>query len=118
MFCESKEDAQAARRQAQEWLLKRGLCLSEEKTRIVHLTEGFDFLGFNVRHYPAPNTARSGYKLLIKPSKESVRKFKERMRSEWMDLNGHNAMAILKRLNPIVRAGRITLGSASPSTPS
>ncbi len=33
MFCESEEDAQAARRQAQEWLLKRGLRLSEEKTR-------------------------------------------------------------------------------------
>ncbi len=103
MFCESKEDAQAARRQAQEWLLKRGLHLSEEKTRIVHLSEGFDFLGFNIRHYPAPNTARSGYKLLIKPSQESVRKFKERVRREWMALKGHNVMAVLKRLNPIVR---------------
>jgi len=103
MFCESKEDAQAARRQAQEWLLKRGLHLSEEKTRIVHLSEGFDFLGFNVRHYPAPNTSRSGYKLLIKPSKESVRKFKERVRREWMSLKGHNISAVLKRLNPILR---------------
>jgi RNA-directed DNA polymerase len=103
MFCESKEDAQAARLRAQEWLLKRGLRLSEEKTRTVHLTEGFDFLGFNVRHYPAPNTSRSGYKLLIKPSKESVGKFKERMHGEWKDLNGHNAMEVLKRLNPILR---------------
>jgi len=103
MFCESKEDAQAARRQAQEWLLKRGLHLSEEKTRVVHLSEGFDFLGFNIRHYPAPNTARSGYKLLIKPSKESVCKFKERVRREWMALKGQTVMAVLKRLNPIVR---------------
>jgi RNA-directed DNA polymerase len=103
MFCESKEDALAARRQAQEWLLKRGLHLSEEKTRIVHLLEGFDFLGFNIRHYPAPNTARSGYKLLIKPSKESVQKFKDRLRREWMALKGHNVMAVLKRLNPILR---------------
>jgi RNA-directed DNA polymerase len=103
VFCESKEDAQAARRQAQEWLLKRGLRLSEEKTRIVHLIEGFDFLGFNIRHYPAPNTARSGYKLLIKPSKESVLRFKERVRREWMALKGHNVTAVLKRLNPILR---------------
>jgi RNA-directed DNA polymerase len=103
VFCESKEDAQAARLQAKEWLRNRGLCLSEEKTRVVHLSEGFDFLGFNVRHYPAPTTARSGYKLLIKPSKESVREFKERMRLEWMALKGHNVMAILKRLNPIMR---------------
>ena len=69
----------------------------------MHLTEGFDFLGFNVRHYPAPTTARSGYKLLIKPSKESVSKFKERLRREWMALNGHNTMEVLKRLNPILR---------------
>jgi RNA-directed DNA polymerase len=103
MFCESKEDAQAARLQAKEWLQDRGLCLSEQKTQIVHLTEGFDFLGFNIRHYPAPKTARSGYKLLIKPSKESVSKFKERMRLEWMALKGHNTMEVLKRLNPIVR---------------
>ena len=103
MFCESKEDAQAARRQAQEWLRKRGLRLSEEKTQIVHLSGGFDLLGFNIRHYPAPNTARSGYKLLIKPSKESVRKFKERVRREWMALRGQTVMAVLKRLNPIVR---------------
>ena len=103
VFCESEEDAQAARLQAQEWLQKRGLHLSADKTRIVHLTEGFDFLGFNVRHYPAPKTARSGYKLLIKPSKESVREFKERMRHEWTALKGHNTMEVLKRLNPIVR---------------
>jgi RNA-directed DNA polymerase len=103
VFCESEEDAQAALLQAQEWLQDRGLCLSEQKTRIVHLSEGFDFLGFNIRHYPAPNTSRSGYKLLIKPSKDSVSKFKERMRHEWKDLNGHNAMEVLKRLNPIVR---------------
>ena len=103
VFCESEEDAQAARLQAQEWLQERGLHLSAEKTRVVHLTEGFDFLGFNVRHYPAPTTARSGYKLLIKPSKESVSKFKARMRREWTALTGHNAMTVLKRLNPILR---------------
>ncbi|MBA3617444.1 MAG: group II intron reverse transcriptase/maturase, partial [Rubrobacteraceae bacterium] len=90
VFCESREDAEAARRDLREWLARRGLRLSEDKTRIVHLTEGFDFLGFNIRHYPAPKTSRSGWKLLIKPSKESVRKFKERLRREWMSLKGCN----------------------------
>ncbi len=98
---------------------KRGLRLSEEKTQIVHLSEGFDFLGFNIRHYPAPNTARSGYKLLIKPSKESVLRLKERVRREWMTLKGHNIMAVLKRINPIVRgwANYFRIG-VSKSTPS
>jgi len=36
------------------WLKDRGLTLSEEKTNIGHSTEGFDFLGFNVRHYDIP----------------------------------------------------------------
>ena len=40
----------------------RGLELSEEKTRITHIAEGFDFLGQNVRKY--------GEKLLIKPAKK------------------------------------------------
>src|SRR3712207_9312093 len=79
--------------------------LSEEKTRIVHLArEGFDFLGFNIRHYPAPNTARSGYKLLIKPSKESVREFKERVRREWMALKGHNVRSEERRVGKECRS--------------
>src|SRR5205807_100992 len=71
-FCETKEDAKRVQDILAQWLKPRGLTLSPEKTRIVHLTEGFDFLGFHVRHYPAPQTARSGWKLLIKPSKQSV----------------------------------------------
>ena len=103
VFCESREDAKAAREQTRDWLQKRGLRLSEEKTRIVHLSEGFDFLGFDIRHYPSPQTSRSGWKLLIKPSKESVRKFKGRLRQEWKSLKGHNTNEVLKRLNPILR---------------
>src|SRR5256714_2152340 len=48
-FCETKEDAQQVQSILTDWLKERGLTLSEEKTRIVHLTEGFDFLSF-VRH--------------------------------------------------------------------
>lgn len=103
VFCESEDDAKAARGQIREWLLKRGLRLSEEKTRIAHLTEGFDFLGFNVRHYPAPKTSRSGWKLLIKPSKASVLKLQDRLRREWKALEGHNIAEVLIRLNPILR---------------
>lgn len=45
-----------------------GLELSQEKTKITRIKDGFDFLGFNVRKY------QSG-KLLIKPSKASITKF-------------------------------------------
>ena len=34
-----------------QFLRERGLELSQEKTRIVHIEEGFDFLGANIRKY-------------------------------------------------------------------
>ncbi len=71
LFCESQEDAETAKQILTEWLSKRGLTLSPEKTRIVHLTEGFNFLGFNIRLYRASNT-KTGWKLLTKPSKENL----------------------------------------------
>ena len=49
----------------EKFLRERGLTLSEEKTKITHIDDGFDFLGFNVRKYHG--------KLIIKPSKNSVK---------------------------------------------
>jgi RNA-directed DNA polymerase len=56
-----------------------GVELNSEKTRITHTSEGFDFLGFNVRQYPV-TTNEQGFKTLIKPSKESIKKHKEKIR--------------------------------------
>jgi len=52
-----------------EFMQKRGLALSEEKTAITHIEEGFDFLGQNVRKY--------GGKMLIKPAKKKSEKLSE-----------------------------------------
>lgn len=102
--CETREDALRVQEVLlPPWLAERGLSLSEEKTRIVHLTEGFDFLGFNVRHYAAPLTSRTGYKLLIRPSKKSVNGLREKLRDAWLRLKGHNVSAVLWKLNPIIR---------------
>src|SRR6059058_1086423 len=87
-FCETREDAEQVQRILTEWLKERGLTLSEEKTRIVHLTEGFDFLSFNIRHYPAPQTARTGWKLLIKPSKEAVQAVQKQLKELWIKGRG------------------------------
>jgi len=101
IFCESKEDAESAKADVQRWLKRRGLTLSEDKTHIVHMWEGFDFLGFNVRHYEA-NTP-TGKVCLIKPSKKSTRKLRERLREEWKQLHGNNIAQVISRLNPIIR---------------
>ena len=48
------------------FLASRGLELSAAKTRIVHIDDGFDFLGFNIRRF-------SNGKLLVRPQKEKLR---------------------------------------------
>jgi RNA-directed DNA polymerase len=103
VFCESRDDAEQVVELLEEWLAIRGLSLSREKTRIVHLTEGFDFLGFTIRHYPAPKTTRSGYKLLITPSKASVQAIRTTLCEVWRELRGQNVDAVVQRLNPIIR---------------
>ncbi len=81
---------------------KRGLQFSEEKTRIVSLDEGFDFLGFNVKRYEVRDR-RSNRKLLIKPSKESVQKFRDNLKKVWKGLVGHNVASVIRTLNPKIR---------------
>jgi RNA-directed DNA polymerase len=114
VFCESRDDALAVVDLLKDWLAERGLTLSGEKTRLVHLTEGFDFLGFTVKRYKIPRT-RTGYKLLITPSTESVKRLRERLRAEWHALVGHPLDALITRLNPIIRgwANYFRIGVAS-----
>jgi RNA-directed DNA polymerase len=102
-FCETKEDAEQVQTILRGWLKERGLALSPEKTKIVHLWEGFNFLGFNIRHYPAPLTSRTGWKVLIKPSKEAVQSVQKQLKEEWNRGKGTNALAMVTRLNPIIR---------------
>ena len=78
-----------------DWLAPRGLAFNEDKTRVVSLDEGFDFLGFNVRRY--------GTKSLIKPSKTAQRRIRNRLREEMHSLRGTNAPTVIKKLNPIIR---------------
>jgi RNA-directed DNA polymerase len=94
-LCHSRQDAIEVKARLAAWLAPRGLAFNEDKTRVVTLDEGFDFLGFNVRQYRG--------KLLIKPSKAAVRRIRKRLANELRALRGHNAVAVIKRLNPIIR---------------
>ena len=96
VLCHSQEQAAQVKARLAEWLAPRGLAFNEDKTKIVRLDEGFDFLGFNVRRYP-------NRKLLIKPSTAAVRRVRERLASEMRTLRGGNAMAVIATLNPVIR---------------
>src|SRR6266536_1927089 len=94
-LCHSREQAQQVKARLAAWLAPRGLVFNEDKTRIVHLDEGCDFLGFNIRRYHG--------KLLITPSKTAVKRLRERLATEMRAVRGHNAQMVLVRLNPIIR---------------
>jgi RNA-directed DNA polymerase len=96
-LCSTREQAEQVKERLAQWLAPRGLTFNEDKTRIVHLSDGFDFLGFTIRHYRRPG------KLLITPSKAAVKRFRARLRTEVRSLHGANAMAVISRLNPILR---------------
>ena len=102
VLCHTKKEAEQAQEHLTKWLTIRGLTLSEEKTRIVHLTEGFDFLGWNFRHYNVSDT-KSGYKLLIKPSKKSVQAIRDKLKGIWMGHRGKPVDVVIRRLNPVIR---------------
>jgi RNA-directed DNA polymerase len=53
-LCHNKEQAEQVKAHLAEWLAPRGLVFNEDKTRIVHLDDGFDFLGFTVRRAGQP----------------------------------------------------------------
>jgi RNA-directed DNA polymerase len=95
VLCHSQEQAAQVKARLAEWLAPRGLAFNEDKTRVVTLSEGFDFLGFNVRRY--------GTKPLIKPSKAAQRRIRERLRTELRSMRGTNAPTVIKKLNPIIR---------------
>jgi RNA-directed DNA polymerase len=94
-----------------EWLQKRGLELSEEKTRIVHSTEGFDFLGFNVRHYENETKGyrarkfanKQGFKLLIKPSKKSIETHSDKIKQVLKQMKAAPQDAVIRKLNTIIK---------------
>lgn len=77
-----------------EFLRERGLELSPEKTKIVHISEGFDFLGQNIRKYKG--------KLLIKPSKANVKSFLIKIRGIIKGNKGATAANLIRILNPMI----------------
>ncbi|MTF40766.1 group II intron reverse transcriptase/maturase [Cyanobacterium aponinum] len=90
-----KESLEKVLIQIKRWLLKRGLEISAEKTRIVHIDDGFDFLGFNFRQYKG--------KLLIKPQKEKVLAFCKKIGKTLSEMKARTQEDVITKLNPLLR---------------
>jgi RNA-directed DNA polymerase len=78
-----------------EFLKERGLTLSENKTRITHINEGFDFLGKHLRKYNG--------KLLTKPSRDNVKAFLDEIKITFKEHLHSPVETLLIALNPMIR---------------
>ena len=98
VLCKTKEDAQDVYKLLEDYLYKRGLTLAEDKTLITHISDGFNFLGFNIRSY---NTHK-GEIVLAKPSQESIQNLRRTLRFIFDDCKGDNVSQLIKRWNNLI----------------
>lgn len=78
-----------------EFLQARGLTMSEAKTRMVHVTEGFNFLGFTIRRF--------GRKLLTRPQKDKILKHLRNLKSYLQAHQQTTVGQVIRNLNPVMR---------------
>jgi len=79
----------------QSFLEERGLVLSQEKTKITHIEEGFDFLGQTIRKFNG--------KLIIKPAKNNTVSFLSKVRQIIKTNKQATAGNLILQLNPVIR---------------
>jgi RNA-directed DNA polymerase len=102
----------------EKWLADIGLELKPSKTRIAHTLKkhndekpGFDFLGFNIRQFPAGKYTSGknshgillGFKTIITPTKESQKRHYRKIAEVIDKAKGASQGSLIKRLNPIIR---------------
>jgi hypothetical protein len=98
-LCHSRGQAEAVQAKLSVWLKERGLSLNKEKTRIGRISDGFDFLSFNIRRY---RTAQGG-KVLTRPSRDAMKKIRRRLADELRAMRGSPVSEVLYVLNPVIR---------------
>lgn len=100
-------------------LAKRGLQLSEAKTKITHTFDGFDFLGFTFRHFVLPQYAKNFGRATctnsvpkelagmvstnVVTSKKSVLTMSAKLNLIFHKHRGKPASQLIKTLNPVIR---------------
>jgi RNA-directed DNA polymerase len=79
----------------ESFLRERGLELSQEKTKITHINDGFDFLSVNIRKYEG--------KYMSKPSKKSIKNFLDDIRETVKSNPTAKTENLIHLLNPKIR---------------
>jgi RNA-directed DNA polymerase len=97
----TRDDAEGLRIEVERVLVPIGLRLADEKTRVVHIDEGFDFLGWRIqRQRKRSSTKRYVYTF---PSKKALLAVCDRVRALTKGSQHLTLSALLDRLNPVLR---------------
>ena len=91
VLCRTPEEAQAALELIREWVAQARLILHPEKTRVVHVDQGFDFLGYHFER---------GCRW---PRRKSVKKLRDTLRPKTRRTNGTDLRTIIVEINRTLR---------------
>ena len=93
--------AEALREEVAAVLAPMGLRLSAAKTRICHIDEGFDFLGFRIQRHPKRGTAKRY--VYTYPAKKALATVKVKLRALSRQDRDQPLAVLLHRLNQVLR---------------
>ncbi len=96
----SRRQAEALVAETAQVIAPLGLTLQREKTRVVHIDEGFEFLGFRVQRKPGSHGRIHVYTY---PSKRSLASVKAKVRQITRSGRNQTLAQLLHRLNPVLR---------------
>jgi RNA-directed DNA polymerase len=108
--CSSAAEARAALAAAMRILEKLGVRINPQKTRIVHVRHGFEFLGFKIKRgkqlrldpSKIESRARSGA-LYAYPREKSIRHFKDQIRKLTRRRAPVTTEEMIRQINPVLR---------------
>jgi RNA-directed DNA polymerase len=109
--CKSRQDAKAALAAAERILGRLAVTLHGEKTRIVHVRNGFEFLGYKIKRGQRPlrlsaEKIRSGVRhgdLYAFPRAKSIQHFKDQIRRRTRRKAPVSTQELIDQINPVIR---------------
>lgn len=109
--CETRSEADAALRAARQILSELGVTLNADKTRIVHIHHGFEFLGYKIKRGSRPlrlgqgkiRSGASSYSLYAYPRDRSITRFMEQIRAKTRRKAPISVQKVIDDINPVIR---------------